>query len=235
VSDSPLKQFLSTALRPLMRGWPDEGRRLVQAPPFKRMLARVPLASSVSLTVLNAGSGEGSFSPLLLGTRGVSRVVELEPSYRLRLPVVIDSRQRFVAASLINIPLIDASCDVCFCSEVLEHIEDDGAALDELRRVLKPGGFLMISVPTPPAVFDPAHLREGYTIEDLRAMLSRRGFEVVETRLCMYAAFKLILRLWRRFGRLPKASIWALALADRIFPLGRPMDLIMMARARDCS
>lgn len=162
---------------------------------------------------------------------GVSRVVELDSSYRLRTPTAIDPRQRFVAASLTNIPLADASCDLVFCSEVLEHIEDDGAALDELSRVLAPGGWLLISVPTPPAIFDSAHVREGYTAEELGTMLDRRGFEVIETGLCMYAAFKLIMRLWRRFGRLPKAPIWTLAVADRMFPVGSPMDLMILARA----
>ena len=46
---------------------------------------------------------------------------------------------------------------------MLEHIADDGAALDELRRVLAPGGWLLIAVPTPPAAYDPNHVREGYT------------------------------------------------------------------------
>jgi SAM-dependent methyltransferase len=225
-----LKKYLRIVLRPMMPGWPDEGRRLVQGPPFKRMLARISFASSASSTVLNAGAGEGSFSQLLLAIPGVSRVVELDLGYRLRSPSAIDPRQRFVAASLTNIPLIDASCDLILCSEVLEHIEDDGAALDELCRVLAPGGWLLISVPTPPAVFDPAHVREGYTAKELSTMLDRRGLEVIETGSCMYAAFKLTMRLWRRFGRLPKAPIWTLAVADRMFPMGSPMDLLILAR-----
>ena len=114
----------------------------------------------------------------------------------------------------------------------LNTSKNDGAALDELSRVLAPGGWLLISVPTPPAVFDPAHVREGYTAEELSTMLDRRGLEVIETGLCMYAAFKLIMRLWRRFGRLPKAPIWTLAVADRMFPMGSPMDLVILARYR---
>jgi ubiquinone/menaquinone biosynthesis C-methylase UbiE len=214
-----------------MPGWPDEGRRLVQGPPFKRMLGVIQVSSSASSTVMNAGAGEGSFSRLLLGITGVSRLVELDPGYRLRTPTAIDPRQMFVAASLTNIPLVDASCNLILCSEVLEHIEHDGVALDELSRVLAPGGWLLISVPTPPAVFDPAHVRQGYKLEELSAMLDGRGFEVIEIGLCMYAAFKIIMRLWRRFGNLPKAPIWILAVADRMFPVGSPMDLIILARA----
>lgn len=214
-----------------MPGWPDEGRRLVQGPVFRRMLARVPAASSASSTVLNAGAGEGSFSQLLLAIPGVSGVVELDPGYRLWAPTSKDPRQRFVAASLTNLPLVDATFDLVLCSEVLEHIENDGAALDELSRVIAPSGWLLISVPTPSSVFDPAHVRQGYTAEELSSMLDRRGFEVIDTGLCMYAAFKLIMRIWRRFGRLPKASIWTLAFVDRCFPLGNPMDLVILARS----
>src|SRR5277367_6150453 len=97
-----LKKYLRIVLRPMMPGWPDEGRRLVQGPLFRRMLDRIPVASSGSSTALNAGGGEGSFSPLLVARSGVSRVVELDPSYRLGAPTTKSPRQHFVAASLTN-------------------------------------------------------------------------------------------------------------------------------------
>ena len=47
-----------------------------------------------------------------------------------------------------RLPFGDATFDRIICSEVLEHIPDDQAALVELRRVLKPDGIIAATVPT---------------------------------------------------------------------------------------
>jgi SAM-dependent methyltransferase len=46
-----------------------------------------------------------------------------------------------------QIALADASFDAILCSHVLEHVEDDHAAMAELHRVLRPGGFALVLVP----------------------------------------------------------------------------------------
>ena len=43
--------------------------------------------------------------------------------------------------------LPDAAFDAVICSHVLEHVPDDGAAIRELRRVTKPGGWCLVLVP----------------------------------------------------------------------------------------
>jgi SAM-dependent methyltransferase len=45
-------------------------------------------------------------------------------------------------------PFSDASIDVVLCTQVLEHIPEPMAVLAEIRRVLKPGGTLLLSVPS---------------------------------------------------------------------------------------
>jgi ubiquinone/menaquinone biosynthesis C-methylase UbiE len=45
------------------------------------------------------------------------------------------------------IDLPDASFDVVFASHVLEHIDDDLAAINEVKRILKPGGIAILPVP----------------------------------------------------------------------------------------
>jgi SAM-dependent methyltransferase len=50
-------------------------------------------------------------------------------------------------ADVTKLPFGDGSFDVVVCSEVLEHIEDNRAAVRELVRVLKPGGDLVVTVP----------------------------------------------------------------------------------------
>jgi SAM-dependent methyltransferase len=220
------KPFAQLVLRPLLGGYPDEGRTIVQAPGLRRLLNRI---TSVH-RVLNAGAGEGLFSALLLKMPGVARVLEIDYSYCSYRRPATDPRQFMVGASLAAIPTTSHTFDLVLCTEVLEHIVDDRAALDELRRVLAPGGWLLITVPTPPAVYDPNHVREGYTAELLTEMLNARGLEIVETEFCMYGAFKLIMRIWRHYGRMPRATIWCLAFFDRLWPIGRPMDLMILSR-----
>jgi SAM-dependent methyltransferase len=51
------------------------------------------------------------------------------------------------AASALHLPFAAGRFDLVVCSEVLEHIPEDAAALAEIRRVLAPGGTLAVSVP----------------------------------------------------------------------------------------
>lgn len=53
----------------------------------------------------------------------------------------------WVRGSGLTLPFADATFDRVICAEVLEHIADYQAVLREVRRVLKPGGVLAVSVP----------------------------------------------------------------------------------------
>jgi SAM-dependent methyltransferase len=48
-----------------------------------------------------------------------------------------------------GIPFDNSSADYIFCLEVLEHLENATAFMREVKRVLKPGGSLILSVPNP--------------------------------------------------------------------------------------
>ncbi len=52
-----------------------------------------------------------------------------------------------VHVDITALPFATASFDVVYCSHVLEHVEDDRAALAELHRVLRPGGWGVLQVP----------------------------------------------------------------------------------------
>jgi ubiquinone/menaquinone biosynthesis C-methylase UbiE len=46
-----------------------------------------------------------------------------------------------------NIPLEDESFDAIICNHIMEHVEDDGKALRELHRIMKPNGWGVILSP----------------------------------------------------------------------------------------
>lgn len=46
-----------------------------------------------------------------------------------------------------GLPFVDGSFDTVLCTEVLEHLAEPGAAVEEIARVLKPGGHLILTAP----------------------------------------------------------------------------------------
>lgn len=86
---------------------------------------------------------------------------------------------RYLVGSCAAIPLPDASVDVVVSFETIEHHDEHDAMIDEIRRVLRPGGVLLISSPDKRTYSDERefhnefHVKEIYA-EDFAAMLNRR-------------------------------------------------------------
>lgn len=99
------------------------------------------------LRVLDAGCGLGSHLHLLAGTHRLDLIgLDLDAD-RLRRAGAEVPGAALARAAIARLPLADASVDRVLASEVLEHVPDDAAALAEVRRVLRPGGRLVLSVP----------------------------------------------------------------------------------------
>jgi SAM-dependent methyltransferase len=68
--------------------------------------------------------------------------------------------------------------------EVLEHIDDDSAALQQWRSLLKPDGYLLLTIPAKMKYWDYSDLRAGhvrrYEKEQIISLLSQNGFDVVK-------------------------------------------------------
>ncbi|MFP4380623.1 MAG: GNAT family N-acetyltransferase [Candidatus Sumerlaeia bacterium] len=66
---------------------------------------------------------------------------------RCREQIPDEKPSQLCLANLHSLPWPDAHFDVVFCNHVVEHIPDDVHALESIRRVLKPGGTLILGVP----------------------------------------------------------------------------------------
>ncbi len=79
-------------------------------------------------------------------------------------------------------PLPAACVDGITCLNVLEHIDDDAAAMHHLHRILKPKGVLHLEVPAGPKLFDiyDEHLlhHRRYRLKELIQLAQQAGFQV---------------------------------------------------------
>ena len=98
--------------------------------------------------VLDVGCGEGWFSAAMAGAGAVPVAVDVadEPLRRLRerFPQIAHVLRAEAGRPL---PLDDGEADVVWAGEVIEHVVDAGAFASELRRVVRPGGTILVTTP----------------------------------------------------------------------------------------
>ena len=124
---------------------PGEMRGLIEAEHLGRYRWAGRYASG---DVLDAGCGTGYGSRMLLGAGARSVTgVDIDSATIDAAQLDADERTRFMVGDIESLPMTDAVFDVAICFEAIEHVENQERALDELRRVLKPGGLLVVSSP----------------------------------------------------------------------------------------
>ncbi|MDX9755310.1 MAG: glycosyltransferase [bacterium] len=139
--------------------------------------------------IIEIGSGNGNFTRFLLG-RDVVVATDLSENHLRTL------RQRFVENDRVHIYPYDAAqspsdeikshrADTLVCLNVLEHIEDDRAALRGMRETLVKGGRMILLVPCIKALFGSMdvgldHFRR-YTKKELVERVKEAGFEIEDT------------------------------------------------------
>ena len=114
---------------------------------WERRRALLLAEASKGERVLDLGCGSGRFVAALLdaGTDAVG--VELAEGALERARRNVPGAE-FHALGEGAIPLEEASVDLVWCSEVLEHVPDTAALLSEARRVLRTGGRLLVTTPS---------------------------------------------------------------------------------------
>jgi len=83
-----------------------------------------------------------------------------------------------------HLPAADASLDLVTAFDVIEHIEDDHQAAAEIRRVLRPGGTLLVTVPCDMRLWSAhdvaSHHFRRYDREGLQQVITKAGLEIDE-------------------------------------------------------
>jgi len=104
-----------------------------------------------------------------------------------------------------KLPYDDGTFDLVTALDVVEHLDDDLGGLSEMRRVLRPGGRVLLFVPTFMFLWglqdDVSNHRRRYRMPELRSVLEQAGFEVERTTYANITFFLPIL-LARKMMRL---------------------------------
>ncbi len=99
-------------------------------------------ADLVGVSVLDVGGGPGYFADAFTGAG--ARYAGLEPDAG-EMTARGDVAGNVVRGSGLALPVADGSVDVAFSSNVLEHVPDPVAMAEEMLRVTRPGGLVLIS------------------------------------------------------------------------------------------
>jgi SAM-dependent methyltransferase len=180
------------------RHWWYRGRRSV----LERVVADLRLPADAR--ILDAGCGSGR-NMVDFARHGAVTGIELSETS------VCLARARaageVVEGSVLEMPFDDGSFELAASLDVIEHLEDDLGALRELRRVVAPGGALLVTVPAYQWLWsghdEINHHHRRYTRRSLQQIGEQAGWRQVRTTyfnsLLLPAA--ILLRVLDRFSR----------------------------------
>jgi SAM-dependent methyltransferase len=150
------------------RGYRQRGGQLVLEERIEKTLGLLlPLPGAAMLDV---GCADGVLTKILAKKVGAKRVVGIDVVASAKNPgcLVVN------LDSLAPLPFADASFDVVTCLETLEHVHVTDHLAHEIRRVLKPSGYAVLSVPRIDGVLTIAMLLAGMQPPAVECSLEKR-------------------------------------------------------------
>jgi SAM-dependent methyltransferase len=169
---NPLQAFYETPGVPLSSG-PDRARR--QA----RMLAAILQDANGPAVVLDVGCGDGAALAVAAAQNPRHRFAGIDWSADALHQAMTKGLTTIRGTIETRLPIADSKADVVIMSELIEHLVDPDGALEEVRRVLRPGGALLLSTPNLAAWYNRGLLAAGvqpvFSEVSLRGVFGRPG------------------------------------------------------------
>ena len=170
--------------------WWFRGRRML----FAAELGGLKIGRNAG--VLDIGTGTGSNLRMLReeGYRNVTGI-DLNPlAVRYCLAKGFTS---VLSGDATSLPFAEGQFDIVLATDTIEHIDDDRKALQEIYRVLVPGGYAMIVVPAFASLWGlqdiVAHHKRRYRTGDLTEKIRSSGFEIQQV---YYFNYLLFVPIW---------------------------------------
>lgn len=170
-------------------------------------------------TAADIGGGRGSYSAELIGWYDHLTLVDIDPQ------AVAAARQRLEATGRVTCltaaaeatGLPDGGFDAVFMIEVLDHADDPAAAVREARRLLKPGGWLYLTVPNRAFPFETHPVRFGRHFVSPRWVPFLPWVPMLHRRLATARVFtpRLIRQMAQQAGFLPPLVEWLMPPMER--------------------
>jgi SAM-dependent methyltransferase len=182
----------------------------------RRALWKAIAGSSAQLTgkLLDVGCGSKPYRTLFDGAQYVGLDIDSETA---RLRGVADA---FYDGG--RFPFADGEFASVLCNQVLEHVFQPEEFVREIRRVLAPGGRLLMTVPFVWDEHEQPYDFARYTSFGLQALLTRNGFRVLEQRKLL-ADFSVLVQLaiayFFKVTRTPSRAVNLLVCAVFFAPL----------------
>ena len=162
--------------------------RLSRAPRFNAWMGDV-VRPHCGQRVLEIGSGTGNLTRELI-PRELYFASDINPLYLDSLKGLTHDRP-YLHVTLTDVtkaetfPQVPGGFDTVVCLNVIEHVEDDRGALQNIRRVLAANGRAVILVPQGPQIQgtldEVLGHRRRYTVESLQQLAEQAGFRVQQT------------------------------------------------------
>lgn len=149
---------------------------------IEQALKKIP----AGLTILDAGAGESQFKKFCGHLKYIAQDFgQYSGAGDIGLQTgTWDNSKLDIVSDILSIPLPDHSVDAIMCTEVLEHIPDPLGAIIEFSRLVKPGGYLLITAPFASLThFAPYHFASGLSRFFYEKHLPENGFEVFDLQL----------------------------------------------------
>ena len=153
------RRVIHTPINPLYIARNGIRRRLMQARPY------------LGGCLLDIGCGHKPYADMLQ----VQRYVGIEMPTTLSKSTVVD-----VHATALQLPFSAESFDSVLSTEVLEHVAEPKLLFSEAARVLKPGGYLVLSTPQTWGLHEVPYDFYRYTSYGLRYLAETTGFQVLD-------------------------------------------------------
>lgn len=138
------------------------------------------------LTILDAGAGESPFKKFCGHLKYIAQDFgQYHGDGEIGLQTGTWNNSKLdIVSDILSIPLPDGSVDAIMCTEVLEHVPDPLGAIKEFNRLIKPGGYLLLTAPFASLThFAPYHFASGLSKYFYEKHLPDNGFEITDLQL----------------------------------------------------